>query len=164
MASGSQKAIYAALIGNGLIAVTKFIAAAVTGSSAMLSEGIHSVVDTGNQCLLLFGLRRSILRKGRETTRRRSRRWPRGSRYRPSSKIRTTTRAASSSANRTSTWVTRVQRDESSSRKPAASCCFPPTCGTGRCRSNLKVCARRSRLTWFLSGNRRPPGSCGILD
>ncbi|MHC4947834.1 MAG: cation diffusion facilitator family transporter [Planctomycetota bacterium] len=59
MAGSSKKVIYAALVGNGLIAVTKFIAAAVTGSSAMLSEGIHSVVDTGNQVLLLHGLRRA---------------------------------------------------------------------------------------------------------
>ncbi len=59
MATSSKKVIYAALIGNGLIAVTKFIAAAITGSSAMLSEGIHSLVDTGNQVLLLFGLKRA---------------------------------------------------------------------------------------------------------
>lgn len=59
MASGSKKVIYAALIGNGLIAITKFIAATITGSSAMLSEGIHSLVDTGNQVLLLFGLRQA---------------------------------------------------------------------------------------------------------
>ena len=49
----------AALIGNALIAVTKFAAAAYTGSSAMLSEAIHSVVDTGNQVLLLYGMRRA---------------------------------------------------------------------------------------------------------
>lgn len=59
MAGSSKKVIYAALIGNSLIAVTKFIAAAITGSSAMLSEGIHSLVDTGNQVLLLFGLKRA---------------------------------------------------------------------------------------------------------
>ena len=61
MASGSKKVIYAALAGNSLIAVTKFIAASMTGSSAMLSEGIHSMVDTGNQILLLHGLRRAQL-------------------------------------------------------------------------------------------------------
>ena len=59
MASSSKKVIYAALIGNTLIAITKFIAATLTGSSAMLSEGIHSVVDTGNQILLLYGLHRA---------------------------------------------------------------------------------------------------------
>jgi cation diffusion facilitator family transporter len=59
MASGSKKVIYAALAGNSLVATTKFIAAAITGSSAMLSEGIHSVVDTGNQVLLLWGNRQS---------------------------------------------------------------------------------------------------------
>ena len=59
MASSSKKVIYAALAGNGLIAVTKFMAAAMTGSAAMLSEGIHSAVDTTNQMLLLYGLRRS---------------------------------------------------------------------------------------------------------
>ncbi|MDJ0949294.1 MAG: cation diffusion facilitator family transporter [Alphaproteobacteria bacterium] len=55
----SKKVIYAALVGNSLIAITKFFAAAWTGSSAMLSEGIHSLVDTGNQMLLLHGLARS---------------------------------------------------------------------------------------------------------
>ena len=59
MASGSKKVIYAAVIGNTGIAVTKFIAAFFTGSGAMLAEAIHSVVDTMNQVLLLWGIRQS---------------------------------------------------------------------------------------------------------
>lgn len=57
--SGSKKIVIAALIGNGLIAVTKFMASFYTGSSAMVSEGIHSTVDTCNQALLLYGMHRS---------------------------------------------------------------------------------------------------------
>jgi cation diffusion facilitator family transporter len=59
MSASSKKVIYAALVGNALIAATKFAAAAMTGSSAMFSEGIHSVVDTGNQVLLLHGIRKA---------------------------------------------------------------------------------------------------------
>ncbi len=58
-ASGSRKVVIAALVGNGLIAVTKFAAAFYTGSSAMFSEAVHSVVDTSNQALILYGMGRS---------------------------------------------------------------------------------------------------------
>jgi cation diffusion facilitator family transporter len=57
--SRSKTVVYAAATGNLLVAATKFIAAFWTGSSAMLSEAIHSVVDTGNQLVLLYGLHRA---------------------------------------------------------------------------------------------------------
>ncbi|GAB2545462.1 cation diffusion facilitator family transporter [Spirosoma aerophilum] len=57
--ASSKTAIYTALGANLIIALTKFIAAGVTGSSAMVSEGIHSLVDTLNEVLLLLGLKRS---------------------------------------------------------------------------------------------------------
>jgi cation diffusion facilitator family transporter len=56
-ASGSKAAVWAALAGNVLVAVTKAGAAVYTGSSAMLSEAVHSFVDTGNEVLLLYGMR-----------------------------------------------------------------------------------------------------------
>ena len=59
MSHSSKKVIYAALVGNMLVFITKIIAALFTGSSAMLSEAIHSAVDTGNQILLLYGLKRA---------------------------------------------------------------------------------------------------------
>lgn len=55
----SRTVIYAALIANTIIAVSKFVAAGLTGSSAMMSEGVHSLVDTGNQGLLLLGMHRA---------------------------------------------------------------------------------------------------------
>jgi len=57
--SSRKLVVYAALLGNLLVALTKFVAAALTGSSAMVSEAIHSLVDTGNEVLLLYGLRRA---------------------------------------------------------------------------------------------------------
>lgn len=56
---GSKKVVVAALCGNLAIAITKFVAAGITGSSAMISEGVHSTVDTTNQLLLLYGMKRA---------------------------------------------------------------------------------------------------------
>jgi cation diffusion facilitator family transporter len=55
----SKVAVVAAVVGNLLVAVSKFVAAALTGSSAMIAEGIHSLVDTGNGGLVLLGMRRA---------------------------------------------------------------------------------------------------------
>ena len=59
MASGSPRTLLIALGANVAIAVAKFAAAALTGSSAMLTEGVHSLVDSTNQVLLLYGRRRA---------------------------------------------------------------------------------------------------------
>jgi cation diffusion facilitator family transporter len=58
-ALSSRKVIYAAIVGNLLVAATKVGASVLTGSSAMLSEAVHSLVDTGNSLLLLYGLHRA---------------------------------------------------------------------------------------------------------
>src|SRR5690242_10675137 len=57
--SKSRFVVYAALTGNLLIALSKFVAAALSGSSAMWSEGVHSTVDTINEVLLLYGMNRA---------------------------------------------------------------------------------------------------------
>ena len=59
MSAGSRLMIYGAIAANVGIAVTKFVVAGITGSSAMLSEGVHSSVDTFNGILLLVGIRLS---------------------------------------------------------------------------------------------------------
>jgi len=57
--SSSKLSLYGGIAANVAIAISKFAAAYITGSSAMLSEGIHSLVDTGNGGLLLYGMSRS---------------------------------------------------------------------------------------------------------
>jgi cation diffusion facilitator family transporter len=57
--SSSKTAVYAALTGNTLVAATKIAAALLTGSSAMMSEAVHSLVDTSNELLLLYGVHRA---------------------------------------------------------------------------------------------------------
>ena len=57
MAHESKRVVLAALVGNSGIALAKFVAAVLTGSAAMLAEAFHSVADTGNQALLLLGMR-----------------------------------------------------------------------------------------------------------
>src|SRR5712691_3237590 len=55
----SSRVVVAALAGNVLVATTKLAAALITGSSAMMSEAVHTAADTGNELLLLYGLRRA---------------------------------------------------------------------------------------------------------
>ncbi|MEZ4316097.1 MAG: cation diffusion facilitator family transporter [Myxococcota bacterium] len=59
MAGGSKLAVYAAIGANSVVTVAKFAGFALTGSGAMLSEGIHSTADVGNQVLLAVGMRRA---------------------------------------------------------------------------------------------------------
>ena len=61
--SRSSKAVVAALVGNGFVTAIKIVAFLLSGSSAMLSESIHSFADTGNQFLLYLGLRRAGKRR-----------------------------------------------------------------------------------------------------
>ena len=55
--------LYGALAANVGIAIAKFIAAGISGSSSMMTEGVHSLVDSGNQLLLLYGQRRAGRRR-----------------------------------------------------------------------------------------------------
>lgn len=58
----ARMAVYAALAGNIAVALTKLVAAALTGSAAMFSEAVHSVVDCGNEGLILYGYHRAVRR------------------------------------------------------------------------------------------------------
>jgi len=62
MAKGSTQVIIVALAGNLAIALAKFVASWVSGSTAMLTEAIHSLVDTGDQVLLLVGQNAALVR------------------------------------------------------------------------------------------------------
>jgi cation diffusion facilitator family transporter len=62
----SNKSIFIALAANVAIGVTKFIAGSVTGSGAMISEGVHSVVDSVNELLLLYGIYRSNRKRDKQ--------------------------------------------------------------------------------------------------
>ena len=59
MSDGSAKAVVTAIFGNGTVTIAKFIGFALSGSSALLAEAVHSLADTANQCLLYLGLKRS---------------------------------------------------------------------------------------------------------
>jgi divalent metal cation (Fe/Co/Zn/Cd) transporter len=58
-AKASRHVVYAGIAGNVLVTLTKFGAAAVTHSAAMMSEAVHSLVDTVNDVLMLYGLKRA---------------------------------------------------------------------------------------------------------
>lgn len=66
MAKGSSIAVYSAITGNLLVMVSKFIAFFISGSSAMLSSGIHSFADLSNQCLLALGIEKSKKKPSKE--------------------------------------------------------------------------------------------------
>jgi len=60
MAHGSSKAVVTAIFGNSIVTIAKFVGFALSGSSALLAEAVHSLADTANQCLLYLGLKRSM--------------------------------------------------------------------------------------------------------
>ena len=70
--AAGTRSVVAALIGNLLVAATKAVAAFMIGSSAMLSETVHSIVDTGNELLMLYGIRRSRQHPDAETANQRT--------------------------------------------------------------------------------------------